>query len=766
MAEVVALVASVVQLAGAGLALSKTLYEYADGVATADRRIKDIANEVKLTSFVIQELGTIFERDETANLISENAVRTANETIEECFAVFTELELKINKGKTGKMGRLMLPFRDNKIELLRSQIEKLKSTLELLMQVLIHAHQVSTDKYNREAEAKHREEIKQLLENKKQATKKYEESLRNLSISDGSTAVDDGERSLQDEHKARSSSDPFNAASVVGSTINPETLATCVNHVRSLLADIETLQLALAKKVDGEDHSGHYQKAIGTYFVARSHLDSVLLGNSQTNVTGKQTLHSTSRTSIPNFMFADKDSTPLGGNMSTNSSHERLRKELERERERERALAEVKMKPESFEKSAESSLYERERDVRMLVERRLRLEREAQDIRDLEEMRADRERRGVAEDLDYRPAAREDSIEEIPHDVPPDAEYKQTKYREEYAPRRYTRPVEREHWGRSEALRVQRQEVGISKFYSLDSERSDDELEVELPGRVTAWDPHVESNPESPHTESIQHRPLSQAKLAKREARARGERLWQEELRRREGVGVSAGGDESSRQRSRPLLQSSQSARDRCRSRSGSYPVEEHRPSAGKRDNEKRGAQGIEALLTGNRKPSPPPSPRSHRRRSRTPPPRISQHHRRYDSDSSGYASSIEKVGSEEETDRIKKLEEKMRRSWELKQEKECVEGERQEERDEMKRARIVAENRGMYIQLPKSFVPTRRSIHVALYDITLSKASLIGPSISDNESERTRGKEGFDAKVCTSRRRHLVSRHDYRTLS
>ncbi|KAI4936758.1 uncharacterized protein J4E92_001483 [Alternaria infectoria] len=309
MAEVVGLVASVVQLAGAGLKLSQTLYQYADGVASADRRIKDIANEVKLTSFVIQELGAIFERDETANLISENAVRTANETIKECFAVFTELELKINKGKPGKMGRLMLPFKDNKIELLRSQIDKLKSTLELLMQVLIHAHQVSSEKYNREAEAKHREEIKQLLENKKQATKKYEESLRNFSISDGSTVVDDGDRSLRDKDDIDPSSDLFNTAGAIGSTINPDTLATCVDHVRSLLADIETLQLALAEQVNGDDHSDHHQKAIGSYFLARSHLDSVLLGKSQANVTDTQSQPWISKTSTQASVSATRDET-------------------------------------------------------------------------------------------------------------------------------------------------------------------------------------------------------------------------------------------------------------------------------------------------------------------------------------------------------------------------------------------------------------------------------------------------------------------------
>lgn len=46
-------------------------------------------------------------------------------------------------------------------------------------------------------------------------------------------------------------------------------------------------------------------------------------------------------------------------------------------------------------------------------------------------------------DLVYRPA-REDSIEDIPRDFPPPgAEYRQTKYREEYAPPRRTRSVNR-----------------------------------------------------------------------------------------------------------------------------------------------------------------------------------------------------------------------------------------------------------------------------------------------------------------------------------
>jgi len=142
MAEI-GLIASVIQVAGAGLTLSKALYQYADSVSSADKRIRDIAQDVKLTSFVIDELGHIFKQDETAALISKNAVNTAEETVRECSNVFTEMEAALKRSKKNTLGRLMLPFREPKLELLRTNIDRLKSTLQLLMQVLTHARQIT-----------------------------------------------------------------------------------------------------------------------------------------------------------------------------------------------------------------------------------------------------------------------------------------------------------------------------------------------------------------------------------------------------------------------------------------------------------------------------------------------------------------------------------------------------------------------------------------------------------------------------------------------
>lgn len=61
MAETIDLIASVIQVTGARLKLFQTLYHYADGVATDDRRMKDIASKIQLTSVAIEDLGDVFE---------------------------------------------------------------------------------------------------------------------------------------------------------------------------------------------------------------------------------------------------------------------------------------------------------------------------------------------------------------------------------------------------------------------------------------------------------------------------------------------------------------------------------------------------------------------------------------------------------------------------------------------------------------------------------------------------------------------------------
>ncbi|KAL5401059.1 hypothetical protein PMIN03_011846 [Paraphaeosphaeria minitans] len=281
MAEVIGIVASVIQVAGAGLKLSETLYQYAESVGTADRRIKDIATEIKLTATTIKELGSLFQQDATSKLLSDSALQTANETVRECSNVFEDISMLLRKSKKSTLGRVMLPFREPKIELFRSHVDKLKITLQLLTSVLMFAHQTAARQHDRAVLAAHREEIKELLQHKKKSTKRYEESVKNYSLSEDDTVVDD------EENMKHTNQDPVSATSIVMTTaaiksnITVETLNTCVKHVQSLLSNIETLQVALETHQHGADHSEHHQRLIGSYFRARQHLDSAFLGNSQ-----------------------------------------------------------------------------------------------------------------------------------------------------------------------------------------------------------------------------------------------------------------------------------------------------------------------------------------------------------------------------------------------------------------------------------------------------------------------------------------------------
>ena len=63
MAEVVGLAASIIQIAGAGAKLSVTLYNFTSSAARADQDIRDIADDVELTSNALESVGKLFESE-------------------------------------------------------------------------------------------------------------------------------------------------------------------------------------------------------------------------------------------------------------------------------------------------------------------------------------------------------------------------------------------------------------------------------------------------------------------------------------------------------------------------------------------------------------------------------------------------------------------------------------------------------------------------------------------------------------------------------
>ncbi len=152
MADPFSVIASTVSVASAGIALSTTLYTFAETAYRADKTVKDIAQDVSLTSAVLHELGHLIEQDSKARLCSESALSTADQAIKGCGNVFTEINFILSKslkrvGSGGKntvstFGKLKWPFMEKKMELLRSNLERLKTTLLLLLNVLSYARKL------------------------------------------------------------------------------------------------------------------------------------------------------------------------------------------------------------------------------------------------------------------------------------------------------------------------------------------------------------------------------------------------------------------------------------------------------------------------------------------------------------------------------------------------------------------------------------------------------------------------------------------------
>lgn len=88
---VIGVVASVAQLADYGFKLSVKLFTFSEAVYSADRSIRNMSNDVSLTSTVLKELSEILKAD-TSNHVSDRAIGAAQQTVTECLAIFEELD--------------------------------------------------------------------------------------------------------------------------------------------------------------------------------------------------------------------------------------------------------------------------------------------------------------------------------------------------------------------------------------------------------------------------------------------------------------------------------------------------------------------------------------------------------------------------------------------------------------------------------------------------------------------------------------------------
>jgi hypothetical protein len=145
MAEVVGLVASIVQIAGAGAKLSTVLYNYTSSAVRADKDITDLADDVDATSSALGGIGKVLGTEDAKSIVSEQAIRDANKIIKRCGDIFRDIselvEKRHTKTKDGKkalsmVGKLAWPLKEQRVELHRRRLDTPKMSLLLLLDVL------------------------------------------------------------------------------------------------------------------------------------------------------------------------------------------------------------------------------------------------------------------------------------------------------------------------------------------------------------------------------------------------------------------------------------------------------------------------------------------------------------------------------------------------------------------------------------------------------------------------------------------------------
>ncbi|KAK5123890.1 hypothetical protein LTR85_002086 [Meristemomyces frigidus] len=185
MAEPFSIATGALQVSDAGIKLAKTLYEYLDAVHNANKHLKAIALEVRITSTTLESLGTLLKDHDAEKLCSNNVIHDAKAAFDGCKEAFTEVDdtfkIVVKYGADGKAsvsssGRWVWPFKKGKVEMLQANLERLKTTLLLMLSVLGFAREMARNSVDNETKlTAERLQIRDLIRAKEDAAERYDQ---------------------------------------------------------------------------------------------------------------------------------------------------------------------------------------------------------------------------------------------------------------------------------------------------------------------------------------------------------------------------------------------------------------------------------------------------------------------------------------------------------------------------------------------------------------------------------------------------------------
>ncbi|KAF4763937.1 hypothetical protein N7455_010378 [Penicillium solitum] len=207
--EVLGVVASILQIADLGAKLSVKLCTFYRTVKVANQSMQDLSCDVSLTCSILNELAKALEQDDQAKLCSEQAFRIAQEVLQECKAVFRQIENAIEKHNqdgekncfTRGARKVTVALLGPNLDLLKSNLERLKSTTLLMLHVIMYAGELRKRKV-KSTLSDQKNLIHILLEEKKANIAKFDQlssSIQAFSICNDDGSHQESSRSLRTE---------------------------------------------------------------------------------------------------------------------------------------------------------------------------------------------------------------------------------------------------------------------------------------------------------------------------------------------------------------------------------------------------------------------------------------------------------------------------------------------------------------------------------------------------------------------------------------
>jgi len=157
MADGLSIAASAIQVADAGLKLYGALSQYIRDYVDANKHVRRLADEVRTTSWALQQLGALLKEDDDIKLCKPEAIGETEAALKGCQRAFDEVS-DIIKGflppskpdgssglaRSSISNRWKWPLKTAKVQLLLAQLERLKTTLLLIFKVITYASKLAS----------------------------------------------------------------------------------------------------------------------------------------------------------------------------------------------------------------------------------------------------------------------------------------------------------------------------------------------------------------------------------------------------------------------------------------------------------------------------------------------------------------------------------------------------------------------------------------------------------------------------------------------